>query len=62
MREDMQEGIIQIGKIITEGEDFLQSLVDEVPVIKNEKQRYILKYCFSTEKKELRIDISEQMK
>ena len=39
MREDMQEGIIQIGKIITEGEDFLQSLVDEVPVIKNEKQR-----------------------
>ncbi|CVI72692.1 CRISPR-associated protein (cas_TM1802) [Clostridiales bacterium CHKCI001] len=58
----MQEGIIQIGKIITEGEDFLQSLVDEVPVMKKGKQRYILKYCFSTEKKELRIDISEQMK
>lgn len=59
----MQEGIIQIGKIVTEGEDFLQSLVSEVPATRRkkgeEKQKYIFKYCFSTQKRELRIDISE---
>lgn len=62
MRADMQEGIIQIGKIMAEGEDLLQSLIEEVPIMKKEKPRYILKYCFSTQKKELRIDISEEMK
>lgn len=57
----MQEGIIQIGRLAMEGVDFLDSLVSAVPDKKQGKQRYILKFCFSTTEKKVEIDTMEQM-
>lgn len=57
----MQEGIIQIGEIVSGESDFLDSLVSEVSPGKGKKRRHVLKFDFSTERKEVRLDTLEEM-
>jgi CRISPR-associated protein Csh1 len=59
----MIEGIIQIGNsMLSDGGDMLCSLIKDVPS-KNRKgkQTHVLKFCFSTQKDELKLDAKEEV-
>ena len=57
----MLESIIGLGAAVLEEQDALTSLIKKVPSIKNNRQQHICKFVFDTKKKELRIDVKEEM-
>ncbi|WP_276662717.1 TIGR02556 family CRISPR-associated protein [Syntrophomonas wolfei] len=57
----MLESIIGLGAAVLEEQDALASLIKKVPSIKNNRQQHICKFVFHTKKKELRIDVKEEM-
>lgn len=57
----MQEGIIQIGNIVSQGEDLLDTIIEEIPSTYQGRQLYILKYCFNTSQGTLRLDTAEML-
>lgn len=59
----MIEGIIQIGNsMLSGGEDMLCSLIKDVPSQnRKEKQMHVLKFCFSTQEDELKLDAKEEI-
>ncbi|MBS7006811.1 TM1802 family CRISPR-associated protein [Anaerostipes sp.] len=57
----MQEGIIQIGKIVSQGEELIETMIQDIPSVKQDRQMYILKYCFDTVQGTLRLDTAEMV-
>jgi CRISPR-associated protein Csh1 len=57
----MLESIIELGAAVLEEQDALESLIKKVPTIKNNRQQHICKFIFDTKKKELKIDVKEEM-
>lgn len=52
----MQEGIIQIGKVLMKDKNLLDNLVTQVSSMKGKKQQHLLKLDFATDHVELKID------
>lgn len=57
----MQEGIMQIGKIIMQEETLLNSLTDKARIEKEGEKQHILKFNFLSQEKNILLDITEEM-
>lgn len=57
----MQEGIIQIGKVLMEGSSILDNLISDVPSKVKDKQLHVLKFMFSSLDNSVKLDPYEEM-